>query len=213
MYEIGSIIIENYNTSPKDNWLMYSLKYVIPPVVTLIIGLFTIFIGLSTLKRTLLDNLDSKSGWRKTLFEIAGKDKISLEDVFKLRTCLRFDKKDDKKDELSIFDNKTNEIIDFCNDMQIKYENKYSCESKILFNIDREKVRIYSRYLLANHWETLQLSKREYKKYKKHKAKKMNKNCYNKEKEIKNNKSYVKWYIKEKELEEKTNDLIKNLSK
>ena len=77
-------------------------------------------------------------------------------DVFKLRACLRFDKKENAT---NIFDKKTNEMIDFCNDMKAKYDNKYSCESEILFKNDREKVRIYSRYLLANHWEILQRCK------------------------------------------------------
>src|SRR5699024_8987537 len=145
------------------------------------------------------NELDSKSGWRKTLFEIAGNDKITLEDVFKLRACLRFDKKENATD---IFDKKTNEIIDFCNDMKIKYDNKYSCESKILFNVDREKVRIYSRYLLANHWEILQISKREYKKYEKEKN----------SGHVKQVKPSKKWYKKEQDLEERTDQLIKDLT-
>ncbi|MDK9857672.1 hypothetical protein [Staphylococcus equorum] len=197
MYEIGSTIIENYNTYPKSNWFIDILKYGLPPFVTLLIGMATIYIGFSTLKRTMLDNLDSKSGWRKTLFEISGKDKITLEDVFKLRACLRFDKKENAT---NIFDKKTNEMIDFCNDMKVKYDNKYSCESEILFYSDREKVRIYSRYLLANHWEILQLSKREYKKYEKESS------------YVKQVKPSKKWYQKEKELEERTDQLINDLT-
>lgn len=200
MYEIGSTIIENYNTYPKSNWLIDILKYGLPPFVTLIIGIATIYIGFSTLKRTMLDNLDSKSGWRKTLFEISGKDKITLEDVFKLRACLRFDKKENAT---NIFDKKTNEMIDFCNDMKAKYDNKYSCESEILFKNDREKVRIYSRYLLANHWEILQLSHKEYKRY-----------CMLRGDSLDdiNNYKDVRWYEKEQKLEKKTDELIKNLT-
>ncbi|MCE4984718.1 hypothetical protein KJC01_03360 [Staphylococcus arlettae] len=200
MYEIGSTIIENYNTYPKSNWLIDILKYGLPPFVTLIIGIATIYIGFSTLKRTMLDNLDSKSGWRKTLFEISGKDKITLEDVFKLRACLRFDKKENAT---NIFDKKTNEMIDFCNDMKAKYDNKYSCESEILFKNDREKVRIYSRYLLANHWEILQLSDKEYKRY-----------CMLRGDSLDdiNNYKDVRWYEKEQKLEKKTDELIKNLT-
>ena len=200
MYEIGSTIIENYNTYPKSNWLIDILKYGLPPFVTLIIGIATIYIGFSTLKRTMLDNLDSKSGWRKTLFEISGKDKITLEDVFKLRACLRFDKKENAT---NIFDKKTNEMIDFCNDMKAKYDNKYSCESEILFKNDREKVRIYSRYLLANHWEILQLSDKEYKRY-----------CMLRGDSLDdiNNYKDVRWYEKEQKLEKKTDVLIKNLT-
>lgn len=174
--------------------LLDLLQIFVPFIIALLVYKYTN----DNHKKNLLNELDSKSGWRKTLFEIAGNDKITLEDVFKLRACLRFDKKENATD---IFDKKTNEIISFCDNMQTKYDNKYSCESKILFINDREKVRIYSRYLLANHWEILQLSKREYKKYEKEK----NSNY------IKQEKPYKKWYEKEKQLENRTEALIKEL--
>lgn len=95
--------------------------------------------------------------------------------------------------------------------MKTKYDNKYSCESKILFIQDREKVRIYSRYLLANHWEILQLTKKDYKKYEKlrNREKEQGQNK-NKEQKQKLNAS-KSWFKKEKELNKKTEDLIKEL--
>ncbi|OEK78171.1 hypothetical protein [Staphylococcus xylosus] len=199
MNDLGNTVIENFNTFPPSNTWLDWIKILATPFATLVIGLFTVYITVVNLRRTMLDNLDSKSGWRKTLFEISGKDKITLEDVFKLRACLRFDKKENAT---NIFDKKTNEMIDFCNDMKTKYDNKYSCESEILFYSDREKVRIYSRYLLANHWEILQLSKREYKKYEKEKN-----SSY-----VKQVKPSKKWYKKEQDLEERTDQLIKDLT-
>ena len=70
------------------------------PIISFLTMIVTIISLIYTNKRfdkTMLDNLDSKSGWRKTLFEIAGKDRITLEDVFKIRACLRFDSKKDHK--------------------------------------------------------------------------------------------------------------------
>lgn len=61
------------------------------PIISFLTMIVTIISLIYTNKRfdkTMLDNLDSKSGWRKTLFEIAGKDRITLEDVFKIRAVL-----------------------------------------------------------------------------------------------------------------------------
>ena len=175
------------------------------PIISFLTMIVTIISFIYTNKRfdkTMLDNLDSKSGWRKTLFEIAGKDRITLEDVFKIRACLRFDS---KKDHKNIFDKKTDEIIDYCNDMQKIYDsdtckNGDKCESKILSKKYREKARIYSRYLLANHWEILQLTENEYKKYCRLRGDSL---CdINEPKDI-------KWFNKEKELNKSTDNLIK----
>ncbi|MDN8820299.1 hypothetical protein Q0N24_13810, partial [Staphylococcus aureus] len=74
---------------------------------------------------------------------------------------------------------------------------------------DREKVRIYSRYLLANHWEILQLTKKDYKKYEKLRNREIEQDQKkNKEQKLNASKS---WFKKEKELNKKTEDLIKEL--
>lgn len=81
------------------------------PIISFLTMIVTIISLIYTNKRfdkTMLDNLDSKSGWRKTLFEIAGKDRITLEDVFKIRACLRFDS---KKDHKNIFDKKQMKLL------------------------------------------------------------------------------------------------------
>ncbi|WP_239710519.1 MULTISPECIES: hypothetical protein [unclassified Mammaliicoccus] len=193
MLEAGNMLLCNIST--HSNSILEWIKTLGTPIVTLIIGIFTINITVKNLRRTMLDNLDSKSGWRKTLFEIAGKDKITLDDIFKIRVCLRFDTKKEPK---NIFDKKTNEIIKFCEQMQKKYDDAY-CKNSILKKSDREKARIYSRYLLANHWEVLQLTDKEYKKYCQIRGDSLVK--INKPKE-------QVWFDKEKELEEKTEDLI-----
>ncbi|HLQ82457.1 hypothetical protein [Staphylococcus saprophyticus] len=207
MNDLGNTVIENFNTFPPSNTFLDWVKFLATPAATIIVGLLVYWYTNAHHKRTLLNELDSKSEWRKTLFVIAGKDKITLEDVFKLRACLRFDTKDNPH---NIFDKKTNQIIEFCEEMKTKYDNKYSCESKILFIQDREKVRIYSRYLLANHWEILQLTKKDYKKYEmlRNKEKEQGQKK-NKEQKLNASKS---WYKKEQELDEKTNELINKLT-
>ncbi|MCG1103221.1 hypothetical protein K4S41_07105 [Staphylococcus epidermidis] len=182
-----------------SNHIIELLKIITPIIIALLVYQYTN----DNHKKTLLNELDSKSGWRKTLFEIAGKDKITLDDVFKIRASLRFDAKEKP---ITIFDSKTHEIIKYCNEMQKNYDDKNdSCEneteSKILDKNDREKARIYSRYLLANHWEVLQLTKKDYKKYEK---------LRKKEQKLNNSES---WYHKEKELNNSTNELIRNISK
>ncbi|QDR64797.1 hypothetical protein FPV13_07870 [Mammaliicoccus sciuri] len=167
--------------------------------LSMIVSVIAIFYATKRHQRSMLDNLDSKSGWRKTLFEIAGKDKITLDDIFKIRACLRFDTKEDPK---NIFDKKTNDIIEFCEQMQKKYDQSY-CKRSVLKKSDREKARIYSRYLLANHWEILQLTDKEYKKYCQIRGDSLVK--INKPKE-------QVWFEKEQELDKKTDDLINKLT-
>ncbi|MEB7719706.1 hypothetical protein [Staphylococcus xylosus] len=168
--------------------------------LSFILSIFALIYTNQRHQRTLLDSLDSKSGWRKTLFEIAGKDKITLDDVFKIRASIRFDTKKNAK---NIFDKKTNEIIEYCDQMQEIYDVS-SCKSSILAKEHREKARIYSRYLLANHWEILQLSDNEYKRYRILRGDSLG--------DINNYKD-IRWYNKEKELENQTNKLIKDLKK
>ncbi|MEB7768496.1 hypothetical protein [Mammaliicoccus sciuri] len=197
MLEVGNMLL--CNISIYSNSILEWIKSLGSPIATIIIGIFTINITVKNLRRTMLDNLDSKSGWRKTLFEIAGKDKITLDDIFKIRACLRFDTKDEPK---NIFDTKTNIIIEFCKQMQMKYD-KDCCKTSLLEKSDREKARIYSRYLLANHWEILQLTDKEYKKYCQIRGDSLVK--INKPKE-------QVWYKKEQELDKKTNELINKLT-
>lgn len=48
------------------------------------------FIELFVTSMTLKDNLDSKSEWRKALFEVASKDEVTLESINILRATLRY---------------------------------------------------------------------------------------------------------------------------
>ncbi|WP_369352372.1 hypothetical protein [Staphylococcus epidermidis] len=125
-------------------------------IISFLSFILSIFVLLYTNKRhqqTMLDNLDSKSDWRKTLFKIAGKSNITMDEVYQLRAAVRFAKNND-----SILDNSfeyvTNLIIDFSESMN----NLDNLSCKLLNPKEQEMVRVFCRYLLTNQWEVLQLT-------------------------------------------------------
>lgn len=101
----------------------------------------------------MLDNLDSKSDWRKTLFKIAGKSNIIMDDVYQLRAAVRF-AKNNKPIPDNSFEQVTNLIIDFSESLN----NLDNLSCKLLNPKEQEMVRVFCRYLLTNQWEVLQLT-------------------------------------------------------
>lgn len=65
------------------------LKNLLQPLATLSLGFLYINTLIIVIKR-LLNELDSKSEWRKTLFIIGGNSTVTLDDVYQFRTALRF---------------------------------------------------------------------------------------------------------------------------
>ncbi|MCT2596375.1 MULTISPECIES: hypothetical protein [Staphylococcus] len=166
MNELGQTIIENYNTFAPKNMVLEWLKIILTPLSTLIIGIFTIAFTIKNLRKSLLDNLDDKSEWRKKLLELAGKGEIRKEDVHTLRSFVRFKKHDiDDKKELSKFQKTTNMIINYCEFLNQKYYSEDINFNNTPTDKEQEMVRIFARYLLADHWEVLQLSNAEQYKY------------------------------------------------
>ena len=116
----------------------------------IIITRVAIYLTNRRFNRTMLDNLDSKSGWRKTLYEIAGEHNITLNNVQQLRSSLRYKEKEDKPT-LSSFDSVNIIIIKYCNQLIRK---KQFYKGKVTFNFyESESIRIFCRYLLKDHWE------------------------------------------------------------
>jgi hypothetical protein len=149
-------------------------------------------------RKTLLDQLDSKSEWRKNLYLVASSEKITLKEVYTLRTSVRFDCKDKPN---TIFENKTNEIIKFC---EYITSTHYNSNYDLPYN-EQEIIRIYSRYLLANQWEVLQLTSIQMKTYKLMTSiKPLPKLIFIKI-------AAKKWYMKEQELNKKTDKAISKL--
>ncbi|UXR77699.1 MULTISPECIES: hypothetical protein [unclassified Staphylococcus] len=120
-------------------------------IATLIAGLLAYHYTTTNNHRQLIDSLDAKSGWRKSLFELAEKQDIVPEDVQILRTTLRFNYKDNAK---TYFDIMTKIIILYCEAIEreerlIRFSVKIECKSQF----DPRIIRLFARYLLADHWE------------------------------------------------------------
>ncbi|WP_270220310.1 hypothetical protein [Lactococcus lactis] len=126
----------------------------------------TMFIVPRTNKKALSDSLDSKSEWRKSLFQAVSREEITMSDVYLLRASLRYKAHSHSEDikinsnsydfELT-FDNITKMMIDFCEEMELNYPPNYRLKrngiKRTLGKTDSKKLRIYLRYLLKAHWE------------------------------------------------------------
>ena len=107
------------------------------------------FIALSTAYRR---SLDLESEWRKTLFQAAGSEEITMKEVQLLRTALRYGKVDDTKVKMYSFFWFTNLVIDFCDYLR---EKKKQCKKGeyLLEEEEQEVIRIFIRCLLKHNWE------------------------------------------------------------
>ena len=107
------------------------------------------FIALSTAYRR---SLDLESEWRKTLFQAAGSEEITMKEVQLLRTALRYGKVDDTKVKMYSFFWFTNLVIDFCDYLR---EKKKQCKKGeyLLEEEEQEVIRIFIRCLLKYNWE------------------------------------------------------------
>ena len=161
MNELGQTIIENYNTFAPKNMFSEWLKNLLQPLATLSLGFFVYKYTDNRHKKRLLNELDSKSEWRKTLFIIGGNSTVTLDDVYQIRTALRFnfknngnyiDKEKSKKEGFSyFFDNMNIIIIKYCINL---IEKKQAVSNSIDLDIkDQNSIRLFCRYMLADHWE------------------------------------------------------------
>lgn len=118
-----------------------------------------IFAGILTLianRDSISDSLDSKSGWRKHLFDVASKNTITMNDIYRIRASLRLDKHRNEQPIFS-FNWMSNIMTDFC-DQTISEIHKLNLEytdvnDLRLDSYQSEIARIYCRYLLKHHWE------------------------------------------------------------
>lgn len=106
------------------------------------------FIALSTAYRR---SLDLESDWRKTLFQAAGSEEITMKEVQLLRTALRYGKVDGTKVKMYSFFWFTNLVIDFCDYLREKKKQCKKCEY-LLEEEEQEVIRIFIRCLLKHNW-------------------------------------------------------------
>lgn len=170
-----------------ENITLEGLGAILAVGISLIALLNTIFSS----KKQLNDSLDSKSGWRKELFDVASKEDISIGDLYRIRSSLRIFRHNNNPRTYS-FNWMTNfmiiildSFIDYCEESK---KNRCANEFLVDFEINTEKsgifdvsvgrnksigklftkkelddyvcpryvqdiTRIFSRYLLKNHWD------------------------------------------------------------
>ena len=109
-------------------------------------------------KRTLLNELDSKSEWRKTLFEIAGHSEIKKDNLYQFRAALRFTyKNEDDYCNHKYFDCMNIIIIKYCENLinlkRIEENKQDENRQSVLENYEMDSIRVFCIYMLADHWE------------------------------------------------------------
>lgn len=117
-----------------------------------------IIVGVIILTGNNATDQDSKSGWRKSLYDLSSQDYMTIEDIYRLRASLRY-MKYNKTVKFS-FNYLSNHIIDFCDQIisnkELKTVKSYvdnHITYRLVDNQDKEMIRIYSRYLLIIHQE------------------------------------------------------------
>ncbi|MGV3042579.1 hypothetical protein ACEE08_06490 [Staphylococcus rostri] len=166
---IACLFYLNINWSASDSLLSAS--------VALFIGLLVYRYTTDNNRKQLQDSLDSKSEWRKSLFQLANKDKITPGDIHVLRAALRFNFKEAEKDDLNYFDIMTKLIIKYCEGVEFSANNThlyhpnhgghkqfqltYNDKIEIQTRFSPKIIRLFARYLLADHWEKNLLSNKK----------------------------------------------------
>lgn len=148
--------------------------------IVAVIGVYlTIKHNNETKKKELLDNLDSKSEWRKQLYDVASKTFLTTDDVYRVLASIRYLPKkvsDMSESEQKHFDYATliifNEMYGIINENKENLKRTFEKtketvkpENLIVFlKIEEsEKVRIYTKYLLKHHWEYNSNESKDYK--------------------------------------------------
>ncbi|MDK7902811.1 hypothetical protein [Staphylococcus epidermidis] len=151
---ISLILILNHHFKIINTDFYNILKTTTPIFIAFLVYLYTT----DNHKRQLLNELDSKSEWRKKLFDIAGTQNIKKSHVFELRAALRFDEKN-KNDSKDLFDKMNIIIIKYCKqltkeDNYVYLKNYDMTNTNNTLNLcEQETIRLFCRYLLADHWE------------------------------------------------------------
>ncbi|GET10180.1 hypothetical protein [Ligilactobacillus agilis] len=144
-----------------------------PEVIGAIIGVLATLGGVILAfylanRLTLNDSMDSKSGWRKELMNIASKDEITLADIYRIRASVRYYPYPYSETNQLSFRWMSSLIINLCDEYFVEtYRDKhvasYKCSNSSNFqpNVtispeNDEIVRIICRYLLKYHWEARQ---------------------------------------------------------
>ena len=114
------------------------------------------------------DSMDSKSGWRKELMDIASKDEITLADIYRIRASVRYYPYPYSETNQLSFRWMSSLIINLCDEyfvetyrdkhvVSYRYDNSSNSQPSVnVLSENDEIVRIICRYLLKVHWEQRQ---------------------------------------------------------
>lgn len=138
--------------------------------MTLIAAIFAVY-GISktiennneTKRKELLDNLDSKSEWRKQLYDVASKTFLTTDDVYRVLASLRYFPheiiNEDKAERYfhkatqTIYSDLYSLIVEHRRDIELNKKNDKEIKAPLLTFKQSENVRIYTKFLLKHHWE------------------------------------------------------------
>ena len=154
-------------------------------VISILVAIMSVLLTFYLANRlTLNDSMDSKSGWRKELMDIASKDEITLADIYRIRASVRYYPYPYSKTNQLSFRWMSSLIINLCDRYFVEvYKDKKAGTNNGGQNIiiiqsainssrqfrrhltnstvtvlpeNDEIVRIICRYLLKYHWEARQ---------------------------------------------------------
>lgn len=169
------MIILFFYTDQTTDWVDASATFFGPILAAIIavVGVMVTIKSNSKLKeKELLDSLDSKSGWRKQLFDIASKTYMTTDDIFRILSSLRYKPKTEserKGSERANFDEASSDIYHaLYSIIEKKYSSNIEKGHKVnnKFNTEltfeeSEEVRLYTKFLLKHHWEELRYDKND----------------------------------------------------
>lgn len=124
-------------------------------IATLVAGVITLFNG----NKQIRDSLDSKSGWRKDIFNVASKTFITTDDVYLILAALRFLPHEKRYSSSNLYPTDFKEMTSYMYDhlTNIVGNPKYklidlrnddnNCQNEYSFNIQRDSLELTNMIL------------------------------------------------------------------
>ncbi|MCD8851620.1 hypothetical protein [Staphylococcus xylosus] len=136
---------------------------IIAAIIAVLGVILTIVFNNAHKRKELLDNLDSKSEWRKQLYDVASKTFLTTDDVYRVLASLRYFPheiiNEDKAERYfhkatqTIYSDLYSLIVEHRRDIELNKKNDKEIKAPLLTFNQSENVRIYTKFLLKHHWE------------------------------------------------------------
>lgn len=158
---ISGLCVWKWDLLKASNDYFTGFATILAAIVAVIGVYLTIKHNNETKKKELLDNLDSKSEWRKQLYDVASKTFLTTDDVYRVLASLRYfphekigegNERHFREATQIIYRDLYSIIEKYEEDIKNNILNKN--DNPIILNFGHsENVRIYTKYLLKHHWE------------------------------------------------------------